>query len=172
MLADANGKRLNAQGSFASREKAASTASAINAAWSQAKGERKAKGAAAITEAAKVWYWNDRLHPRDRLGRFTDVLLQLKKERIGSSVRLPGGEYVTFKFGRYRVHASGGAVTGKTRHAEKAAQMVATAVADRKHSRGGPTMAKGYPTGRYDFTPLKEPKALVPLARRQAWGLD
>lgn len=167
VLVDANGKRLDGQGSFPDRARAQKAAAVINVAWSEVKKERKAKGAPAITEGiiagrvgrhARVIYWQESLHPRDRLGKFVNVLDALKKMPLGSSVRLPGGEYVTWKYGKYRLHEKGGKLTRKVFRAEHAATMMAGQVK--------------LPSPRWNFERLDEPKSLVPLASRRAWGLD
>jgi hypothetical protein len=57
-------------------------------------------------------------HPRDRIGRFVNVLARL---RHGEEAMLPGGISVFKKAGHYKVVARGGSSLGRTRSASAAA---------------------------------------------------
>ena len=64
--------------------------------------------------------FDPRLHPRDRLGQFVNVLAALRKKPRGSDVKLPGGITVERKPGRYEVSV-GGTRVGRHRTPETAA---------------------------------------------------
>lgn len=70
--------------------------------------------------------WDTDLHPRDSLGRFVSVLNMLRKQMTGSVVRVPNGDYVSRKRGKFRVHDAKGRVTFKSRSAEAAARHMAS----------------------------------------------
>lgn len=106
-----------------------------------------------LAEASHTFVWDEGLHPRDRVGRFVDVLARLRKLPHGSAVRMPDGSYVTWKFGKYRLHEKSGRVTHKTPFKEKAAAVA---------------LPKLSPLRNYES--LVEPPSLIPLAKRRAAG--
>jgi len=129
--------------------KARASARARNRAWAQ-----KQRGAMVEGRVKRTIYWQEALHPRDRLGKFTHVLKQLKGMRHGSVVTTPGGEYVSYKFGRYRLHEKGGRVTMKSRDPWKIAKAVGS----------------GFKRATFEYD--TEPPTLIPLATRKRIGVS
>lgn len=127
-VVDADGKQLPGAGDFASKESAHAACDAINEAWHKAKTERRSKGAPEITREARVLArtlsitlqleefalpqisagrmhakFDPRAHPRDRLGKFAEVLGRLSRAKVGSTVELPHGVVVRKELGRLSV---------------------------------------------------------------------
>jgi hypothetical protein len=76
--------------------------------------------------------WDPRLHPRDRLGQFRDVLKMLDTAPKGSTASLPGGYEITKGFRRYKIRHRGG-VVGSGATAENVLRAYEQAMARQRH---------------------------------------
>lgn len=91
-------------------------------------------------------------HPRDRVGRFVDVLARLKK---GETADLPGGISVFRKAGHYKVVGKGGSNLGRTRSKARAAEVAMTAHEHSASTGGGKNSifrVPYYPRGSENWT--------------------
>lgn len=123
VVVDADGKRVPGTDVSEDEDKARAVAASINDAWKQAKADRKSKGAPELTQESRFdrkleefgWparathsKFDPRLHPHDRLGRFTEALERLRDSGHGSSIELPHGVKVRKGLVGFEVSHPGG----------------------------------------------------------------
>jgi hypothetical protein len=88
VLVDSSGKKIAGGGAYTDEGKARAEAARINSSWKKAKGERGAKGMQeAFGRGRRTIDFDPAEHPRNRIGRFIEVLSKLPQ---GKTVKIKG----------------------------------------------------------------------------------